>query len=448
MFNYLIWKYNLSMKILNIQESKEFTSYIIEVDPSLWKDNIKQATNYLTEKQDRPSHGFLPFGRAKYHASEEEILNEATNIIFNFVYKWLNLEFDKKPNHNINLVTWWWTTLEMTREKLVLGFNFENVPTAKVAIIENLSIPEFKPKKVSNKKIDDFICKHAKEAWLHPLLSRPAKKGDMIEIDQQFIVDGVPNEQAKYNRIKVQVGDGRGFPELDKELIGIKKDETRMVKIQGMSDKDKSNDPNVGCWVKVHSYGIVDKNNTSFLCNEVAEQFMIDGIKTIDELRECLRTYYNNKHWFNFYEQQIGKIYEYMSKNTQLSFYPTRLEEYFYNSEKEVYEKEAQENNMDIKDFVEKNCYPSYDKFLKIIMKKAKDKTIDTVLILNAAKKLNIEYTQQEFFKDLQLYCCVNGYYYDGICKSFEQKEEMRICFLFFKVAQKIVNQLKNSMKS
>ena len=208
---------------------EEFSPYLIEA--------IKEISKNLDISGFRP--GKVPLEVAKEKISEEQILEEAANIALN--KKFSKIVQDRKlkilgsPKAEIK---------KISREE------FESL--IEVAIFPEAELPDYKkiaktePKNkvnIKSEEVKDSLSRLQKSRAKYVRVSRPAEKGDQIEIDYEIRSGGVKIGNGDIKNQKIILGENSGgeqketfIPGFEKNLISMKEKEEKEFSIHVPSD--------------------------------------------------------------------------------------------------------------------------------------------------------------------------------------------------------------------
>ncbi len=123
-------------------------------------------------------------------------------------------------------------------------------------------------------------------AQLEVVEGRPVENEDVVIIDFEGFIDGKPIESAKASDYLLSVGSKSLIPGFEEQIIGMKRNETRDIKVTFPADY--SNKDLAG---KDASFTIVLKEIKKKVLPELNEEFAKDlgNYKTIDEVKDAIK---------------------------------------------------------------------------------------------------------------------------------------------------------------
>jgi len=170
-------------------------------------------------------------------------------------------------------------------KSLIYEAEVDIVPEIKLCDYKKIKIKYQKPKiEVKKEELDKIIEKLRYQNAVFNDAGRPAKKRDRIEIDFEGTVDGVKQENLVSKNHPLILGEGVLIPGFEKELEGMRKDETKEFDLEVPNIKDKSQKKKAH--FKVKMLGVKDVVLPE-VNNEFAMKFGHDNpeklIKTVEE---------------------------------------------------------------------------------------------------------------------------------------------------------------------
>ncbi len=184
--------------------------------------------------------GKAPAELVKKKTGESKILERASVLAVEDTYPKIIKELEEK---DANFEPIGQPRVHVT--KLVAGGELEY--KARLSILPELTLPNYK--KVAE---DIFGEKHAAEAgekevekaldWLRNsrakeiTVTRPAQKGDRVEVDFEAKVGGVTLENGSSKNHPLTIGEGKFMPGFEEEIVGMKTDETKTFSVTAPSD--------------------------------------------------------------------------------------------------------------------------------------------------------------------------------------------------------------------
>lgn len=199
----------------------------VEIDSTQREDILQQTYKYLVQRIEIP--GFRK-GKAPRPILErflgEDFFSEAVKLAAREVYK-LILEKEKiKPYSypSFELPSSW-----DENEKIKLSFSLEIVPEIKVSEYKGLNI-EMNNIEVSDKEIKKMI----EQLRLHYSKLRPVEDREIVEGDLVY-VERETKDGEKLEPLWIRIN-GEYNPEIEKELIGMKNSEQKIIETRFPED--------------------------------------------------------------------------------------------------------------------------------------------------------------------------------------------------------------------
>lgn len=228
--------------------------------------------------------------------------------------------------------------VEFSDEKIVLSLTIDLYP--------EFDLPEYKGIKVSKKNVE--VSEDEVNALVNALVSQNLKpvtkeeqvieKMDYAVFDFLGTVDGVPFEGGAAENYEMQIGSGQFIPGFEDQMIGMKKDEVKDVKVtfpENYTEELKGKDAVFK--VTVHEVKVMPKLE---LNDEFAKSLNIENVNTVSELKEAKRQELLAKKEQDETSRQIDQIIETILSNTKVDV-PESLILAGVNSFKAQYENQA-----------------------------------------------------------------------------------------------------------
>lgn len=180
----------------------------------------------LTIEGFRP--GNAPLHLVEQRLGEDKIASEALEIALPLSYyeaiKQEKLTPLQEPEINIK---------EFGRDKaMVYEAEVDILPEVKVGHYRDLEIKNQKPKiKITEKDVELTLRQLQRQTANLKTVSRPAKKGDLAEIDFESFIEGRPVLGGQSRNHPLVIGQGQFLPAFEDKLVGMKKGEEREFSI-------------------------------------------------------------------------------------------------------------------------------------------------------------------------------------------------------------------------
>jgi trigger factor len=217
------------MDIKITEQPKSTVELIIKVSVNEFKPYLNKAAEKISQEQKIPGFrpGKVPYDILKQRVGEMTIWQEAAEIAISHTF-WQAVQ--EKKLETIG-------PPKIAIQKLAP--NNPLVYKATVALLPKVKLADYKKLKVKRREVkvkDEEVTKtlkdlqkmHAKET----LVDRTIGQGDKAVIDLTLSQDKVPLENGKTKNFSVTVGQDWLVPGFSKNLVGLKKDETKKFQLK------------------------------------------------------------------------------------------------------------------------------------------------------------------------------------------------------------------------
>jgi trigger factor len=169
---------------------------------------------------------------------------------------------------------------------LVVDFHFEILPHIEAPSIEGIVLDRLMVEP-STAEVDEAIMKIAEgqKSYETAAKSYKAASGDLIVIDFEGKVDGVPFEGGKGEAMSVEIGSGQLIPGFEDQLIGMKANDEAVINVTFPEDYTAANLKGKAATFDI-VVGEVKKPVASKADDALAKSFGLEGI---DQLRELMK---------------------------------------------------------------------------------------------------------------------------------------------------------------
>ncbi|MDP2587253.1 MAG: trigger factor, partial [bacterium] len=206
---------------MNVQVNKQAQSTVeltIEITPEELKSFEARAVARLAGSLSLPGFrpGKVPEALARKNIDPIKVLEETANIAIPELYSQAVIE------NKIESIG----SPKIDVQKFAPGNPL--VFKATVAVLPEFTLPDYKalniekkPVSVSDDQIDRMLRMFQRERAKEQEVTRPAKKGDSIEIDFAMTQKKVPLEHGQGTKHPLVLGDGNFIPGFEDQLIGM-----------------------------------------------------------------------------------------------------------------------------------------------------------------------------------------------------------------------------------
>lgn len=175
----------------------------------------------------------------------------------------------------------------------VVDFHFEVLPVIAAPSIDGIKLERLTVE-VSDAAVDEAILKLAagQKSFEAAAKSYKAALGDLIVIDFEGKVDGVPFDGGKGEGMSVEIGSGQLIPGFEDQLIGLKANDEKLIKVTFPEDYNAENLKGKAATFDI-VVGEVKKPVEAKADDNLAKGFGLDGI---DKLREIMKVQVEQEH--------------------------------------------------------------------------------------------------------------------------------------------------------
>ncbi len=168
----------------------------------------------------------------------------------------------------------------------VVDFHFEILPTISAPSIDGITL-ERMTVEPTEAEIEESILKLAEgqKSFEVAAKSYKAAMGDLVVIDFEGKVDGVPFEGGKGEAMSVEIGSGQLIPGFEDQLIGVKANDAKVLNVTFPDDYSAENLKGKAATFDI-VVGEVKKPVPSKADDALAKSFGLEGI---DKLRELMK---------------------------------------------------------------------------------------------------------------------------------------------------------------
>ena len=259
-----------------------------------------------------------------------------------------------------------------------------------------------------DKNIDRLRKQHATKTEVEG----EVKEGQIVVIDmQEFDQSGAPLKGKKYNDISISIGEGRFDPELEKQIVGLKKD--KPTKISKVYPEDFDQKEMAG---KIESYEITVKKIEVETLPELNDEFIKKvnpNAKSIEEFRKSV-------------SNGIQQEYEREAENR---------------FSQELSQKLLDENPFDVPDALVENYLDNVIKDVKQRDPKADERSLREYYRTDSLANMKWHYIKEQVAKD------ENIIVEDKDVEEFLEKIESEEIRKIYKENEAALNEVKHSIR-
>lgn len=343
----------------------------------------------------------------KYH---DTIYNEAKDNLLNVHINEILAKMDVVPVSGIEMKD------EVKELKKGEGFSykleFEVLPKFDLPPYEGLKVEEVKTE-LDSKEMEMVYERMRKEnARLKAVEGNgPAKDGQIATIDFEAFEGDVPVKDFKATNFNLQLGANQALPDFEKIVKGIPVGHTAEETIKMPEDflAEELAGKNIRFKITVHG---IKERELPALDDELAKSI---GFESLSQLKEILeKSYLKNVRDMNKGMAQ-RKLLNQLLKQTDFELPPSMVDtelRFLIANEAERLERQGKSI---------KSLGTSLEELKKTFKPEAERMARDKILLLNIAKKENLEVTPEELQKNVYKNCLLHGEDYQTVMKNLEK---------------------------
>ena len=175
----------------------------------------------------------------------------------------------------------------------VVDFHFEVLPQIAAPSVDGITLERLTVE-VSDAAVDEAVMKLAagQKSFEAADKKYKAAAGDVVVIDFEGKVDGVPFEGGKGEAMSVEIGSGQLIPGFEDQLIGLKANDDKVLNVTFPEDYNAENLKGKAATFDI-VVGEVRKPVEAKADDNLAKGFGLDGI---DKLREIMKVQVEQEH--------------------------------------------------------------------------------------------------------------------------------------------------------
>lgn len=398
-------------KIIQQEKKDHFFEVKVNVSGKEWTDEVaKQKTNAI-KNLSIPGFrkGKIPTNKAEKLINIFEVFEKAANHILDPV---LQKIFNEKTINDEELIgdSPGIEIVDVNDKELTFLAKFELIPT--IDLPNYKQIPEISnPENINDNQVEEQIKKMLKdEAEVIAKSDEIVAEGNIVIIDFKGTVDGKVLDSTTANDYELEIGSNSFIPGFESGLIGLKKDETKILELKFPKDYHQADfaDKPVSFEVKIKGikevkYPQLDNNNLKDIIGKHLNPKDVENIKTIDQFRVFIKERLQENAKNQSKKSNHEKIRNFLIENTKYSHIPEAM----VNGQKRrlQYElnKQLEQYQIKIEDFLKIQGLEKKD-FEANIHKEAVQNIKYILAIEEISEKEKIEVSSQEIDQEIQKY--------------------------------------------
>ena len=207
-------KIKMERKVTKLENCR--TEVLVNVDKDLWKKAQDKAFKKLAANVTIAGFrkGKAPINMVKSHVDPMKVFNEAVNEVLNPVYQ------DILENEKIEpVVRPAFDVTKLSEDELEVKVTLVTRPTVELGNYKDYKVGK-KKAEVKADEVEASINELRKQNATVLPKDGQAEKGDIVVIDFEGSVDGVPFDGGKAENHELELGSGQFIPGFEDQLIG------------------------------------------------------------------------------------------------------------------------------------------------------------------------------------------------------------------------------------
>jgi trigger factor len=257
----------------------------VEVDEAQVAQAVDEACMVISEHVNIPGFrkGKVPRRILERRLGKEAILKEAAEELVEKVYPDALRQADISPLSKPEI------SIEQIEENkpLIFKATLDVVPTVELGQYTGIEA-EYKKEEITDEHVETTLKEFQRRHTELVAAERDVvEQGDVLTIDYEGFIDGVPFEGGKQEGAVLKIGSGTFIPGFEEQLVGMKRGETQEIKVT--FPEDYGAEDLAG---KEAVFNIVLHEIKTEVVPELDDEFAKDvsTFETLAEFREDLRT--------------------------------------------------------------------------------------------------------------------------------------------------------------
>ena len=314
------------------------TEVVVNVDKDLWKKAQNKAFNKLAADVTIPGFrkGKAPVNMVKGHVDQMKVFNEAINNVLGDVYK------DVIENENIEpMVRPAVDVTKLSEEELELKLTIVTRPNVKLGKYQGYEIGKAKVE-VKDEEVEAAVNELRKQNATVLPKDGQAENGDIVVIDFEGTVDGVPFEGGKAENHELELGSHSFIQGFEEQLVGSSAGIEVDVKVTFPKNygPDEIAGKDAVFHVKVNE---VKQKVLPALDDEFIKDVAIPNVETVAGLKANRRENLLKQKEGVAKREYLDKLYEEIKKDSKFEIADEIVEEEIANRKKDLQNRLAQQ---------------------------------------------------------------------------------------------------------
>ena len=288
------------------------TEVSVVIEEEKWKAAQEASLKKLAKEVqiDGFRKGNAPIALAKKHIDQGKLLDDAINSLLPEAYKEAlqkgRLEPYAQPKVDVT---------KLSDTNLEVRFIIVTGPKVELGQYKDLEIGK-KEAKVTAKEVEEALEDLRKQNASLILKEGAAEKGDTVVMDFVGTVDGVAFEGGTAQNYELELGSGSFIPGFEDQLIGVKAEEHRDVKVkfpEQYTPELAGKDAVFAC--DVHE---VKTRKLPDLTDEFVKDLAMEGIENVEALKESKKAELLSNKEAKAKREYLEKLYAEIAKSSKI----------------------------------------------------------------------------------------------------------------------------------
>ena len=372
------------------------TEVLVNVDKELWKKAQDKAFKKLAANVTIPGFrkGKAPLNMVKGHVDQMKVFNEAINDVLYPVYQEVITEEKIQPMARPSF-----DVTKLSEDDLEVKVTIVTRPEVNLGNYKSLAIGKITAE-VTSEEVDASIEETRKQNAMISPKEGQAEKGDIVVIDFEGFVDGVPFEGGAAENHELELGSGAFIPGFEDQLVGSSAGMQVDVKVTFPENYGPDEIAGKEALFKVKVNEVKQKVLPP-LDEEFVKELNIPNVETVEQFREKRLDDVKKQKEQSLKQQYLDKLFAEIKKGTTFDIADEILEEEKENHKKDFANRLAQ-SGLDLEQYLVLTRTDE-EKFNEQMKDEARN-SLETFLVLDAVGnqeniKLNDEDVEFELAK-------------------------------------------------
>ena len=368
------------------------TEVLVNVDKDLWKKAQEKAFEKLAKEVEY--HGFrkgkVPLQMVKQHnlVNQGQVFNEAINSVLDPAYQEILTEEKiipfARPSYDIT---------KISEDELELKFIIVTRPEVELGKYTGLKIGKNEVS-VSDEEVNQAIDELRKQNAVVSVKDGQAENGDIVVIDFEGSVDGVPFEGGKAENHELELGSHSFIEGFEDQLIGSSAGIEVEVKVKFPENYGPEEIAGKDAIFKVKVNEVKQKVLPA-LDEEFVKDVNLPNVETIDQLKENRREQLLKQKEGAAKNEYLNKLYDEIRKDSKFDIPEEVLNEEVENRKKDL-ENRLMQSGIDFEQYLAITRQSKED--IEAQLRSEGEKGLQNYLLLQAiGEKENITFSDEEF---------------------------------------------------